>query len=151
MTPLARNIRNELIHNSAWLRGLNWGHRADLGGADLRGADLRDADLRYAYLHEAVLRGADLGGADLRGAIVTADGQTLTKYMEWLPTLLTAGGKTVAEVAEHWDCHTWSNCPMHAAFGADDIQGVPEEWRGHARVFINLFDSGVLPRPEVTA
>ena len=71
--------------------------------------------------------------------------------MEWLPTLLTAGGKTVAEVAEHWDCHTWSNCPMHAAFGANDIHGVPEEWRDDAQVFITLFDAWALPRPEVTA
>ena len=181
MTPLARNIRNELIHNSAWLRGLNWGHRADLGGANLRGANLRGANLsdanlsganlrganlsganlRYASLSGADLGGANLGDANLRGAnlrdanlsdaIVTADGQTLTKYMEWLPTLLTAGGKTVAEVAEHWDCHTWSNCPMHAAFGANDIHGVPEEWRDDAQVFITLFDAWALPRPEVTA
>ena len=136
MKPLTRNTRDQLIHHQAWRHALTWGHPANLRGAYLSGANLRDANLR---------------GANLSDAIVTADGQTLTKYMEWLPTLLTAGGKTVAEVAEHWDCHTWSNCPMHAAFGADDIQGVPEEWRGHARVFINLFDSGVLPRPEVTA
>ena len=134
---------------------------ANLSGAYLGGAYLRDANLRYASLSGADLGDANLGGANLSGAnlrdanlsdaIVTADGQTLTKYMEWLPTLLTAGGKTVAEVAEHWDCHTWSNCPMHAAFGANDIHGVPEEWRDDAQVFITLFDAWALPRPEVTA
>ena len=173
------NLRGAYLRGAylggAYLGGAYLGD-ANLGGAYLSGANLRDANLsdanlsganlRYASLSGANLRGADLGGANLgdanlRGAnlrdanlsdaIVTADGQTLTKYMEWLPTLLTAGGKTVAEVAEHWDCHTWSNCPMHAAFGANDIHGVPEEWRDDAQVFITLFDAWALPRPEVTA
>ena len=166
MKPLTRNTRDQLIHHQAWRHALTWGHPANLRGAYLRGANLRYADLRGANLGGANLRGANLSGANLRyanlsganlrdanlsDAIVTADGQTLTKYMEWLPTLLTAGGKTVAEVAEHWDCHTWSNCPMHAAFGANDIHGVPEEWRDDAQVFITLFDAWALPRPEVTA
>ena len=141
--------------SGANLRDANLGD-ANLGGANLSGANLRGAYLRYAdlggaNLGDANLRGANLRDANLSDAIVTADGQTLTKYMEWLPTLLTAGGKTVAEVAEHWDCHTWSNCPMHAAFGANDIHGVPEEWRDDAQVFITLFDAWALPRPEVTA
>lgn len=126
MKPLDRTTRDQLIHHQAWRRRLPWGHCANLQGADLR-------------------------GAYLQGAIVASDGKTLEQYMEWLPTLLTAGGKTVEEVASHWDCHTWSNCPMHAAFDADDISGVPEQWRAHAEEFICLFDAGVIPHPEVTA
>lgn len=130
MKPLDRSIRDQLIHHQAWRRSLPWGHRANLGGANLQDANLRDANLR--------------------GAIVASDGKTLEQYMEWLPTLLTAGGKTVEEVASHWDCHTWSNCPMHAAFDAVHIIGVPRQWQTHAGEFICLFDAGVIPRPNDT-
>ena len=60
MTPLARNIRNELIHNSAWLRGLNWGHRADL--------ERRDREL--TILHRE-LRVKDREIRDLRRIVLT--------------------------------------------------------------------------------
>ena len=56
-----------------WLKGDDWGIRANLIYADFRGADLRGADLRGANLFRANLHGANLYGAnliyaDLRGA-----------------------------------------------------------------------------------
>jgi hypothetical protein len=66
-----------------------------------------------------------------------------------VPELLTAGGKSLAAVADHWECHSWGNCPIAFAFSVDGIDGVPVEWRAAARWFIELFDSGRVPKPEV--
>jgi len=141
----------------------------DLRGADLRDADLRDADLRGANLHGADLRGADLSGAKLRGADLRnaelrgAKGITddtpiaLGNVMlgqfkgDVVPALLAATGKTVAEIvgAGCWECHSWDNCPMHAVFGVKSTADVPPLWRAHAATFVQLFDAGLLPVPEV--
>ena len=118
---------------------LRW---ANLRRANLRRADLSGADLRWADLSEANLRQADLSGA------VLPNGETYEDFVAVMPRLLTAGGKTVDEVAQHWGCHSWENCPMHAAFGASGISEVPEEWRERAKLFVTLFDAGVLPCPS---
>ena len=111
-------------------------------GAHLRGADLDGADLDGAYL-----RGANLGDTT-----VMPNGETWKQYREEvLPALLTAGGKSLAEVAcaEHWDCHDWGNCPMAAAFGiASDFEG-PPLLRPRIREFIQLFDARLIPMPVV--
>ena len=116
MKPLARTTRDQLIHHQAWRHALTWGHPANLRGAYLSGANLRGAYLRGAYLGGAYLGGAYLGGANLGGAylsganlrdanlsdaIVTADGQTLTKYMEWLPTLRVDSDDAAAPSPHH--------------------------------------------------
>ena len=115
--------------------------RADLSGANLRGANLRGANLRWVDLRWVDLSGADLSRASL------PNGETYEDFVAELPRLLTAGGKTVDEVAQHWDCHSWENCPMHAAFGASAISEVPEEWCERAELFVILFDAGALRRP----
>ena len=120
---------------------------ADLIGADLSGANLRGADLFEANLSGANLRRADLRRADLSGTVLP-NGKTYKNFVAELPRLLTAGGKTVDEVAQHWGCHSWENCPMHAAFGASGISEVPEEWRERAELFVILFDAGALCRPS---
>ena len=125
---------------------------ADLSGAvlrnaDLSGADLSDADLRNADLRNADLRGADLSGADLSGAVLTT-GETFSDYLsDVVPSLLTAGGKSLDSFAPHWQCHSWENCPMHHAFDASDIAGVPALLRPRAEQFIQLFDAGLIPWP----
>jgi hypothetical protein len=131
--------------------------RANLSRASLSGANLSGANLRWANLSGADLRGADLrradllwtglSGADLRGAVLP-NGETYEDFIAVMPRLLTAGGKTVDEVAQHWDCHEWQNCPMHAAFGASRLSEVPEEWRERAELFVILFDAGALCRPS---
>ena len=62
---------------------------------------------------------------------------------------LTGGGKSLAECCgqEHWQCHLWSNCPTHAAYGVLSIDEVPEKWRSEAAIFIGLFDAGLLTNP----
>ncbi len=64
-----------------------------------------------------------------------------------VPALLTAGGRSLAEVATPtvWGCHSWSNCPMHAAFGADGIAEVPPLYRAEANLFVRLFDAQLIP------
>jgi len=135
----------------------------DLREADLRGADLCWANLRDAYLHRAKLRGADLSGASLRGAklcgaknidsMVMPDGLTFAEYKrDVVPALLTAGGKTLDEIREAgaWDCHEWSNCPMHVAFGVyhtTEMVGPFAIYRQRADEFIQFFDAGLIPAP----
>lgn len=75
-------------------------------------------------------------------------GETLDQYIkEVLPVFLTAGGKTLAEVAAGWQCHSWDNCPTAIAFGCHSLEGVPRLLQPRARQFIFLFDAGLLPNP----
>ena len=145
------------VLSGAVLRG------ADLSGADLRGADLSHADLRDAVLSGAVLSHADLSHADLRDAVLSGavlkgaslekntiieTGETWGQYLnEVLPALLTAGGRTLTEVLtpQHWDCHSWQNCPMAAAFATHNIDGVPLLLKPRAEQFIRYFDAKLIP------
>ena len=125
---------------------------ANLGGANLRGANLYGADLGGAYLGGAYLDGANLRGVDLGDTTVMPNGVTWKQYREEvLPALLTAGGKSLAEVAiaEHWDCHHWGNCPMAAAFGITSDSEGPPLLRPRIREFIQLFDARLIPMPVV--
>ena len=142
--------------SGAYLRGA-YLRDADLSGAYLRGADLSGADLRGAYLRGADLSGANLSGANLSGAdlsdtaIVGPGSITLGQFKsEIVPALLEAGGKPIRDVLGTgcWDCHDWSNCPMHAVFGVNSTGEIPAIWRPHAEVFVRLFDAGQLPKPE---
>ena len=117
-------------------------------GANLGGANLRGANLDGAYLDGAYLRGADLGGAYLGGATVIETGETWAEYISTVvPALLIAGGRALVEVAtpEHWHCHSWSNCPMAAAFRSTGLDGVPILLRPRAEQFIRYFDAKLLP------
>ena len=122
---------------------------AYLRGANLRGANLRGANLQDAYLQGANLRGANLQGAYLRGANLQGanlpTGETWEQYLgEVVPALCTAGGVSLEEVTAHWSCHTWSNCPMAAAFRTTDIDGVPVLLRPRAEQFIHFFDNNLI-------
>ena len=139
------------------LRGANL-LGADLLGADLRGADLGDAnllganllgaDLRGADLGDANLLGANLGDANLRGAknVRLPTGETWDEYLTiTVPALLTAGGKLLESFSEHWQCHTWDNCPMAHAFNGHNLSDVPLLLRPRAEQFIQFFDAGQIP------
>jgi hypothetical protein len=129
---------------------LSWANLtgANLYGANLSWADLYRANLSEANLSKANLSKANLSKANLTGAILP-DGRTLPEFIAWMPEgLLVQGGKSVTEVAATWGNHTWSDCPMHCAFGADDINEVPECHRSGAALFVALFDGGHLPKPE---
>ena len=160
----ATELSEVLVLHKKWLMGEDGGGRANLRGADLTGANLTGANLRDADLGRANLRGANLGRANLRGAnLRDADlrGANLGGYLweqylsDVVPTLLTAGGKRVAEVAtaETWSCHTWRGdgiaCPIGTAFGCDSLDGVPLLYREQAERFIQFFDAGLIPRPEL--
>lgn len=131
---------------------------ADLSSADLRYADLRYADLSYANLRSANLRSADLRYADLRYVKGITDntplpeGVTLGEFKtQIVPQLLTAGGKTVGEVVASgaWECHEWSNCPMHVALGIDSATKAPPLLRPWVERFVQLFDAKLIPCPVV--
>ena len=114
--------------------------------ADLRAADLRAADLRAADLRDADLRAANLRDADLRDAknLRLPTGETWKEYLtKTVPALLVAGGKKLEEVAtpEHWNCHSWDNCPMAAAFGVNREEETPLLLRPRVRQFVQLFDA----------
>jgi hypothetical protein len=141
------------------LRGANL-RGANLGGANLGGADLRDANLRGANLGGANLRGANLRAADLRDADLRAanlgdaknvrlpTGETWDEYLTLVvPALLTAGGKSLDSFAEHWDCHTWENCPMAYAFDVARLADVPVLLQPRAEQFIMFFDAKQIPWP----
>jgi hypothetical protein len=126
---------------------------ANLTGANLTGANLTGANLTGAYLTGANLRGANLTDANLRGAknIRLPTGETWDEYLtETLPALLTAGGKSLESFTEHWQCHTWDNCPMAHAFGGNSLNDVPILLRPRAEQFIQLFDAGQIPWPLPT-
>ena len=126
---------------------------ARLDGANLVNASLDGANLNGANLNDARLIGARLDGASLDEDTQLPTGEKWSEYLrETLPALLTAGGRALGEVAteEHWSCQNWSNCPMHAAFGAEDISGVPILLRPRAEQFIQLFDARLIPLDAVS-
>ena len=145
-----------------WLRGEDGGKRANLRRANLSGADLRRADLSWADLSGANLRWADLSGADLSGADLrraNLSGANLGDVLweaylsEVVPALLTAGGRTLEQVAtpETWACHSWKAdgvaCPIATAFGVEALHQVPALYRQQAERFIWFFDQGLIPLP----
>ena len=113
-------------------------------------------DIKEA-LEEAVAAGANLYGANLVRANLDGDttletGETWKEYLEaTLPALLTAGGKTIEEVASHWDCHDWHNCPMAFAFGVESESQCPILLRPRVRQFVRMFDAGLVPNPIADA
>jgi len=119
-------------------------------------ASLRVA-VEIAVSRGANLRGANLGGANLRDAtnvehIRLETGETLEEYRrDVVPALLTAGGKTLAEVLDSgcWDCHEWSTCPMAVAFGIDKPESAPPLLRPRVEQFVRLFDARLLPKPTL--
>jgi hypothetical protein len=135
--------------------------RASLDGARLVGARLVRARLDRARLVGASLVRASLDGASLDGA--SLDGASLVRAslepkLTWeqylsdvVPALLTAGGKTLAEVLATgcWRCHTWDNCPMHAAFGIKTSDEGPVLLRPRIKEFVRFFDSGLIPEPKL--
>ena len=75
-------------------------------------------------------------------------GETFREYIDdVLPAFLTAGGKSLEEVAAGWECYSWDNCPVAIAFGCHAIDGVPKLLRPRAEQFIRLFDARLLPNP----
>jgi uncharacterized protein YjbI with pentapeptide repeats len=117
---------------------LKWAYKT---GADLEGADLKGADLKGANLE-----GADLKGAYLKGAYL--ENETFEKYLtEVVPALLTAGGKTLQQIRDSkcFDCHTWTNCPMHVAFDIENANDGPILLRPRIKEFVRMFDQGLIP------
>jgi hypothetical protein len=79
-------------------------------------------------------------------------GETWEQYREEVvPALLTYGGKTVAEVLATgcWECHEWSNCPMHSALGIGSVDHAPLLIRPRVTEFVQYFDAGLIPKPKV--
>jgi Pentapeptide repeats (8 copies) len=146
--------------SSANLRSANL-RSANLRSADLRSANLSSANLSLANLSSANLRSADLSSADLRSADLRSakhsddaliTGEPWSEYLaRVVPALLTAGGKTLAEVIESgcWKCHEWNNCPMHVAFGIDSPSKGPLLLRPRIEQFVQLFDAGLIPQPAL--
>jgi len=78
------------------------------------------------------------------------DGMLFSTYKrDVVPALLTAGGKTMDEIRASgcWDCHTWTNCPMHVAFGISSPEEGPILLRSRIKEFVDLFDAGLIPAP----
>ena len=139
----------------AYLAGANLAG-AYLAGANLAGANLAGANLAGANLAGANLAGANLAGAYLAGAYLAENtridtGETWMVYLgDVVPSLLTAGGKTVEEVVASgaWDCHSWTNCPMAFAFGVHTEDEIPKLLQPRARQFIRFFDAKLIPCPS---
>jgi hypothetical protein len=122
--------------------------RANLAGAYLDGANLDGANLDGANLAGANLAGANLAGANLAANTVLPNRVRWDDYLrELVPALLVAGGKKLIEVATPavWDCHSWDNCPMRAAFDAHGLSDVPPLYRAEAELFVKLFDAKLIP------
>ena len=113
--------------------------------------------LYLAVKDSARLEGANLNRANLEGAILNSasvieTGETWAAYLsEVLPELLTAGGRALTDVLSpiHWNCHSWDNCPMAAAFATKGISGVPSLLKPRAEQFIRYFDAKLIPLESV--
>ena len=117
---------------------------ADLRGANLRGANLRSADLRGANLREADLRGVDLVDATL------PDGRTFEAYRRD-PLLGICDDPAARERAlAAWGSRSWTDCPMHAAYGWNDFGEVPADKLLAVGAFVALLDGNHLPAAQVT-
>jgi hypothetical protein len=154
----------------AYLAGANLA-RANLAGAYLAGACLAraylaGANLARAYLAGANLAGANLAGANLAGAYLAGaylknakiddttnlTGEYWKEYLDnVVPALLTAGGKSIEQIVASgcWECHDWTNCPMHEAFSINHASEGPLLLRPRIEQFVQLFDAGLIPCPVV--
>lgn len=70
---------------------------------------------------------------------------------EFVPTLLTAGGRALTDILtpKVWNCHNWDNCPMAAAFNTTGLFRVPLLHQHAAEEFITYFDAELLPLDEL--
>ena len=122
---------------------------ADLRGANLARANLRGADLRGANLMDADLRRADLAGADLAGATLP-DGRTFEAYRRD-PLLGICDDPAARERAlAAWGSRSWTDCPMHAAYGWNGFGEVPADKLLAVGAFVALLDGNHLPAAQVT-
>ena len=130
-----------------------WSGEAETVKDALHAALAAGASGYRAYLVGANLVGANLGDAkNMR----LPTGETWDEYLSiTVPALLTAGGKSLESFAEHWQCHTWDNCPMAHAFDVKSPGDVPLLFRPRAEQFIQFYDSGQilwpLPNQKPTA
>jgi hypothetical protein len=115
------------------------GKRADLSGVNLSGANLFGADLSRA----------DLSRADLSRTNLPS-GETFEQYNEVvIKELCTVTGKSLEDVAKHWDCHNWDNCPMAFVFDVKSENNIPLLYKPRVMEFIQYFDAKLLPKPVV--
>ena len=120
---------------------------ADMRSADMRSADMRCADMRSADMSGALMNRAMLNGANMRSAVLTT-GESWEKYLSVVvPALCQAGGQPLVAVADAWNCHEWSNCPMRVAFGVRDEKDYPLLLQPRVAQFVQLFDAGLIKKP----
>jgi hypothetical protein len=75
--------------------------------------------------------------------VLNAAGETLGQWRrEVLPALLAAAPSAIPAAA--WQCHSWENCPMHAAFGISRHEDAPPLLRARVKEFVWLFDAGLI-------
>ena len=130
---------------------------ANLTGTDMGEANLRGANFTWANLSGADMREADIRGANLTGAVFSEDtiletGERLSVYQkEVIPALLTAGGRSLADVLSTgcWKWHDWGNCPIAVAFRAKNRSRCPVLLQPRILQFIQLFDANLLTAPEI--
>ena len=149
---IANRFSGETIYEAEAPNILELLYLAVKDSANLEGANLNRANLEGAYLNRANLDWANLEGAILNSASVIETGETWAAYLsEVLPELLTAGGRALTDVLSpiHWNCHSWDNCPMAAAFATKGISGVPSLLKPRAEQFIRYFDAKLIPLESV--
>ena len=103
-----------------------------------------------ADLTDAVLTRAVLTDVKNVGDFRMTDGMKFNDYKrDVVPALLTAGGKTMAEIqaSNCWECHDWGNCPMHVAFGITSPDQGPPLLRARIKEFVQFFDARLIPAP----
>src|SRR5438105_2858985 len=118
--PTADEIAAILGKHRKWVYGQEGGVRADLSGSNLSGSNLS---------------GSNLSGSNLSGETMLPDSVRWREYLaQLLPALFKAGGKQLRDVinAEVFGCHSWTNCPNHAAFDANGLDEVPALYRYEA-------------------
>jgi hypothetical protein len=118
-TYTAEDLQKIQELHGKWRRGEQGGVRASLVGANLDGATLPTGETWELYLKEVV------------------------------PALLVAGGRTIEEIVAEgaWDCHSWTNCPMAAAFRVQAENETPLLLRPRVRQFVHFFDAKLIPKP----
>ena len=109
-------------------------------------AVLDSADLGFAYLKGAKLHRANLRGANLEGAVMP-DGRVFEEYIEDPLAGICDEPEARERAVAAWGNHSWSDCPMNAAFGWNQVDDAPVDKRMYVAAFVALFDGRQIPKP----
>jgi hypothetical protein len=141
---LAHTPRSHRDKTPEWLQGADCeGHVtvSERGGVIWHGGTWRGGIWRGGIWEGGTWKGGVWAGGAWH------DMSILDNVVAGLPELLTAGGRSIEQVARAWGSHEWGTCPMSVAFDIDDPRDIPQRWRLRAAQFVCVYDMELLKSP----